>query len=75
MSAANDAYMYDKKNYIGKANAIPGGAPVPLDRANAYKSQKRKPTAEPGGSKMPAADYRKTHARGDGRGKAIDPQG
>ena len=35
----------------------------------------RKPTAEPGGSKMPAADYRKTHARGDGRGRAIDPQG
>jgi hypothetical protein len=35
----------------------------------------RKPTAEPGGSKMPAADYRKTHARGDGRGRSIDPQG
>ena len=81
MSASNDAYMYDKKNYTGKANAIPGGAPMPLDRAKAYKSQsslneimaqKPKPTAEPGGSKMPAADYRKSHARGDGRGRAID---
>jgi hypothetical protein len=50
-------------------NSAPGGAPMPLDRAKA--------TAEPGGSKMPAADcYRKTHARGggDGRGRAIDPQ-
>jgi ParB-like chromosome segregation protein Spo0J len=56
--------------YTRKANAIPGGAPLPLDRAKAAKA-----TAEPGGSKMPAADYRKTHARGDGRGKAIDPQG
>ena len=65
-------------------NSAPGGAPMPLDRVKAYKSQgslneimvqKRKPTAEPGGSKMPAADYRKTHARGDGRGRSIDPQG
>jgi ParB-like chromosome segregation protein Spo0J len=67
MSASNDAYMYDKKNYV-KANAIPGGAPMPIDRAKAAKA-----TAEP--SKMPAANYRKTHARGDGRGRAIDPQG
>jgi ParB-like chromosome segregation protein Spo0J len=62
-------------------------APVPLDRAKAAKAftgglgkdrdrySRHKPTAEPGGSKMPAADYRKTHARGDGRGRAIDPQG
>jgi hypothetical protein len=50
--------------------AMPGGSPRPLDRAKAAKA-----TAEPGGSKMPAADYRKTHARGDGRGRAIDPQG
>jgi len=40
-----------------------------------HTSGGRRPTAEPGGSKMPAADYRKTHARGDGRGRAIDPQG
>jgi hypothetical protein len=67
----------------GENSAI-GGAPMPLDRANACKSQgslneimaqKRKPTAEPGGSKMPAADYRRTRARGDGRGRSIDPQG
>jgi hypothetical protein len=38
-------------------------------------SRGRKATAEPGGSKMPATDYRKTPARGDGRGRAIDPQG
>jgi hypothetical protein len=49
-------------------NSAPGGSPRPLDRAKA-------PRAEPGGSKMPAADYRKTHARGDGRGRPIDPQG
>ena len=52
-------------------NSAPGGSPRPLDRAKAA----RRATAEPGGSKMPAADYRKTHARGDGRGRAIDPQG
>ena len=51
-------------------NSAPGGSPLPLDRAKAAKA-----TAEPGGSKMPAADYRKTHARGDGRGRSIDPQG
>jgi len=51
-------------------NSAPGGSPQPLDRAKAAKA-----TAEPGGSKMPAADYRKTHARGDGRWRAIDPQG
>ena len=51
-------------------SAVIGGAPMPLDRAKAGK-----PSAEPGGSKMPAADYRKSHARGDGRGRAIDPQG
>jgi hypothetical protein len=49
-------------------NSAPGGSPRPLDRAKAAR-------AEPGGSKMPAADYRKTHARGDGRGRSIDPQG
>src|ERR1700730_377706 len=99
MSASNEAYMYDKKNYT-KANAIPGGAPMPLDRAKVAKaafnsndrmralqetgdsrtaphhtSGGRKATAEPGGSKMPAADYGKSGARGDGRGRAIDPQG
>jgi ParB-like chromosome segregation protein Spo0J len=41
----------------------------------AAKHGRARPTAEPGGSKMPAADYRKTHARGDGRRRAIDPQG
>ena len=63
-------------------NSAPGGSPRPLDRAKAAKAftggdrySRRKPTAEPGGSKMPAADYGKTHARGDGRGRSIDPQG
>jgi hypothetical protein len=78
-------------------NSVPGGAPMPLDRAKAaaygrlahgavdgyressgdHRAERKraKPTAEPGGSKMPAADYRKTHARGDGRGRSIDPQG
>lgn len=46
----------------GKANAIPGGAPMPLDRAKDAKLAARA-TAEPGGSKMPAADYGKTRAR------------
>lgn len=41
--------------------AAPGGSPQPLDRAK----------AEPGGSKMPAANYSKSKARGDGRGRAV----
>jgi hypothetical protein len=44
-------------------NSAPGGAPMPFDCAKA--------TAELGGSKMPGADYSKTHARGDGHGRAI----
>ncbi len=42
-----------------KANAIPGGSKMPLDRA------------APGGSKMPAMNYSKTKARGDGRGRPV----
>jgi len=45
---------------LGRGAPI-GGAPMPLDRAN----------ATPGGSPMPAADYSKSKARGDGRGRAI----
>lgn len=46
--------------------AAPGGSPRPLDRA-------RMARASPGGSALPAADYSKTKARGDGRGKAMKP--
>lgn len=46
---------------LGRGAPI-GGAPMPLDR---------QPTAAPGGSPMPAADYSKTKARGDGRGRAV----
>lgn len=46
-----------------KPNAIPGGSPMPLDR--------KQPNATPGGSPLPAADYSKTKARGNGRGRAI----
>jgi ParB-like chromosome segregation protein Spo0J len=38
----------------------------------ALKRSRRKANAEPGGSKMPAADYSKSKARGDGRGRAIN---
>lgn len=44
-----------------KPNAIPGGGPMPLDRAG---------YAVPGGALLPAADYSKRQ-RGDGRGRAI----
>lgn len=50
-----------------KANAIPGGTPMPLDRAKDKTARK----ASPGGNRMPATDYSKSHAKGDGRGKAI----
>jgi ParB-like chromosome segregation protein Spo0J len=42
--------------------AAPGGSPRPLERAKA--------NAEPGGSRRPAADDGKSHARCDGRGRA-----
>jgi ParB-like nuclease domain len=48
-----------------KANAVPGGGPMPLDRAKAGKAN-----ATPGGARMPAADYSKRQ-RGDGRGRAV----
>ena len=65
---------WQERSELGRGeNSAPGGSPWPLDRARAAAAHKA--TAEPGGSKMPAADYGKTHARGDGRGRAIDPQG
>lgn len=73
------------RSELGRGAPI-GGAPMPIDRAkanetasfrdqdrlNAIQAQKRgKASAAPGGSPMPAADYSKSKARGDGRGKAI----
>jgi hypothetical protein len=73
------------RSELGRGAPI-GGAPMPIDRAksnetasfrdqdklNAIQAQKRgKSTAAPGGSPLPAADYSKSKARGDGRGKAI----
>jgi hypothetical protein len=53
-------------------NATPGGSPRPLDRAkNARRNASADPAA-PGGSLMPAANYGKTRARGNGRGEAIE---
>ncbi|MGL5097553.1 MAG: hypothetical protein ACRDD1_18340, partial [Planctomycetia bacterium] len=49
------------RSELGRGDsAVPGGAPMPLDRAN----------ATPGGSALPAANYA-AGARGDGRGRAI----
>lgn len=44
--------------------AAPGGSPRPLDRARMAK-------ASPGGSPLPAANYSKSKARGDGRGRQL----
>lgn len=44
--------------------AAPGGSPRPLDRGWTGD-------ASPGGAPMPAADYSKSKARGDGRGRAL----
>ena len=44
--------------------AAPGGSPRPLDRARMAK-------ASPGGSPVPAANYSKSKARGDGRGRQL----
>jgi ParB-like nuclease domain len=73
------------RSELGRGAPI-GGAPMPLDRAtanesasyrdqdklNAIQAQKRaKRTGAPGGAPLPAADYSKSKARGDGRGKPI----
>lgn len=49
----------------GEPNAIPGGAPMPLDRKRDAER------ASPGGSRMPAANYSVSGARGDGRGRPV----
>ena len=43
--------------------AAPGGSPQPLDRAKA--------NATPGGSPLPATNYGRSKARGDGRGRPM----
>lgn len=48
-----------------KANSVPGGAMLPLDRVKRSKAN-----ATPGGATMPAADYSKRQ-RGDGKGRPI----
>jgi hypothetical protein len=53
------------RSELGRGAPI-GGAPMPLDRSEAGQ-----PSAAPGGSPLPAADYSKSKARGNGRGKAI----
>jgi ParB-like chromosome segregation protein Spo0J len=62
--------------------AAPGGSPRPLDRQkavafhnqdklSAIQAQKRHHNAAPGGSPLPATDYAKSKARGDGRGRPM----
>ena len=72
------------RSELGRGAPI-GGAPMPIDRAKANETasfrdqdklaaiqgQKRKGTATPGGSPLPAADYSKSKARGDGRGRPM----
>lgn len=65
MSEANYEYMYNKKDYVAKK-----GKPL-LANGGGMGSKARYDLATPGGSKMPAADYSKSKARGDGRGRAI----
>ena len=45
--------------------AAPGGSPRPLDQERLAKA------AAPGGSPLPAANYSKSKARGDGRGRQL----
>ncbi len=72
------------RSELGRGAPI-GGAPMPIDRAKAneiassrdqdklaaIQGRKRKRTATPGGSPLPAADYSKSKARGDGRGRPM----
>jgi hypothetical protein len=70
------------RSELGRGAPI-GGAPMPIDRAKANKSasyrdqdklkarKHGKRTATPGGSPLPAANYSKSKARGDGRGRPM----
>jgi len=74
------------RSELGRGAPI-GGAPMPMDRApkmggtpepvggdmlaRARANFAKKANATPGGSAMPAADYSKSKARGDGRGRAV----
>jgi ParB-like nuclease domain len=60
---------------LGIQSELGRGETAGAKLAMSETAKHQRATAEPGGSKMPAADYGKTHARGDGRGRAIDPQG
>jgi ParB-like chromosome segregation protein Spo0J len=52
--------------------ATPGGNPRPLDRAKMGQlAPMSRPNAAPGGSPLPATDYSRSKARGDGRGRAL----
>lgn len=68
MSESTDAYRYHKQDY---SEAERGKAHKDQHKLTALQKGKRKPNAETGGSKRPAANYGKTRARGDGRGRAI----
>lgn len=73
------------RSELGRGAPI-GVAPMPIDSAkanatasfrdqdklNAIQAQKRKGNAAPGGSPLPAADYSKSKARGDGRGRPVN---
>ncbi len=69
LNAGQQSVMNERKGR--KPNAIPGGAPMPLDRAKDKKRQRA--NATPGGSPKPHADAFRhgTKARGDGRGRPI----
>lgn len=54
------------RSEIGRGAPI-GGAPMPLDRVGIT------PTAAPVGSPLPAANYSKSRARGNGRGQPMAP--
>lgn len=58
------------KSELGRGDNLSAMAGA-IDRREAIKKKGRQPNAEPGGSKLPAANYGKTRARGDGKGRAV----
>lgn len=62
---------------LGRGGDSAGSTKMPSAELPAKAAQivTGKATAEPGGSKMPAADYSRSKARGDGRGRAVPEAG
>jgi hypothetical protein len=69
LSSQAEDYRQNKGSYAKSGAVMPTGAR--MSDAKVAAGKKKRERATPGGSKMPAANYSKNKARGDGRGRAV----